>query len=93
MVHYERKRFDLTIYFTKEETEDVADSASAVALVAAAIPDSTASKVVAAYAGIIALLARRAKRKGQGLGLTCGRVSAAPLPFFFDEVPKTARAL
>ncbi|MFI6494786.1 hypothetical protein [Streptomyces sp. NPDC050564] len=93
MVHYERKRFGLTIYFTKEETEDLADSASAVAIVAAAIPDSTVSKVVAASAGIIALLAQRAKRKGQGLGLSWIGLGVAPIPFFFDEPPKAARAL
>jgi hypothetical protein len=94
MAYYKRSPFGgSTLYFTKEETSDIADGASAVAVVAAAIPDSTASKVVAAAAGLIALLAKRAERKDQILGVVILHYGGGPVPMLFDEVPKSARAL
>ncbi|MDX3555267.1 hypothetical protein PV729_26470 [Streptomyces europaeiscabiei] len=57
----------ITLFFTKDEVDDLSDGAAAVAIAGAMIPDPGVSKGVAACAGITALVAKRAKRKGTGL--------------------------
>lgn len=91
MARYQFGWFDKKLYFTKEETDNFADAATATAITAAAIPDPVVSKVVAMYAGTVSLLARRASRKGRALGLRwLGGPTPfpywVPIPFFHDEV-------
>lgn len=57
----------ITLFFAKDEVDDLADGAAAVAIAGAMIPDPGVSKAVAACGGITALVAKRAKRKGTGL--------------------------
>ncbi|MER6955015.1 hypothetical protein [Streptomyces sp. NPDC000618] len=89
MARYEFGWWSKNLYFTKKETEDIADAASAATVISAAIPDVGVSKAVALMAGLVAILARRAKRKGKALGLTWvsfGPVPfGTPLPFFHDD--------
>ncbi|MEV2195082.1 hypothetical protein AB0I02_29515 [Streptomyces phaeochromogenes] len=89
MARYEFGWFKKKLYFTKQETEDAADIASAAAVLGAVVPDPVLSKVFAAYAGVVAVMAKRATRKGQALGLMWLGLSPfpmhAPIPFVHDE--------
>ncbi|MGW6490793.1 hypothetical protein [Streptomyces sp. NPDC055056] len=91
MSRFERNRYNRKLYFTKAETENFADAAAAVGMVSAAIPEPVISKAVAAYAGGVSLLARRAVRQGRSLGLMWmnlmpGPPGVVPIPFFHDEI-------
>ncbi len=74
------------LYFTKEETENLADALAVAGIASASIPEPLISKAVAMSAGLVALVARRALRKDKALGLQWVTLGLAPMPFFHDEV-------
>ncbi|WP_405940710.1 hypothetical protein [Streptomyces sp. NBC_00207] len=84
MPDIERKRWSTTIYFSVEETSDLADGASAVALTATMLPEAT-SKIVAMYAGLISLGLKVAVRRKKALGL---QVSVLPFGAFGPQTFK-----
>ena len=57
--------WNMTIYFNKADTITMATGVGGVALIAALIPDVTVTKVIAAVAGALALLAGDALARGK----------------------------
>ena len=57
------------VLFTKEETEAIAESAAATAVIAGLIPEPAISTALGAAAGVVGVAARVAKRKGRLLGV------------------------
>lgn len=57
------------IRFTASETQDIAETANAIAIICVLIPDPTLVKILAASGGLISLVARRAIRKDLALGV------------------------
>jgi hypothetical protein len=55
------------VLFTKEETETALDAVGAVGIAAGLVPEPTASKVLAAAAGLVVIAAKVARRRGLAL--------------------------
>ncbi|MEU9264571.1 hypothetical protein AB0E04_03830 [Streptomyces sp. NPDC048251] len=88
MPKYEHGWWVKKLYFSKAETEDIAETASAVALVAAVIPDASLSKVIAMYAGLISLGAKWAVKRNKALGIKFylpGMVPGPPAQVFLHH--------
>jgi hypothetical protein len=76
------------VLFTKEETETALDAVGAVGIAAGLVPEPTASKVLAAAAGLVVIAAKVARRRGLALGVLLGLASANPVvpqPFLYNE--------
>jgi len=74
---YEQGRFVNTLYFSKSETDDLADAASAAALIAAAVPEP-AIKSLAVALGLVSAMAKWAVKKDKALCIKW--LSPTPLP-------------
>ncbi|MEU1106545.1 hypothetical protein ABZ408_37145 [Streptomyces tibetensis] len=65
----------------------LADVASAATVIAAAIPEPGVSKALALMAGLVTVLAKRAKRKNKALGVKwCSVPVGGLIPFFHDDM-------
>ena len=92
------KRGHITVLFRRDEVEGLAEAATAAAIAGAVVPDPGASKAIAACGGLLALLARRAKRKDKGLLVVVwyrrrlGPIRRIAVPTFFlvDDPPAAA---
>lgn len=72
------------VYFSKSETESIADALSAGSVAASFIPDPVISKIAAAGGAILAIVARRAVRNDKKLGLrVMSFPTAAIIPFTY----------
>ncbi|MFD9881518.1 hypothetical protein ACFWZT_08640 [Streptomyces alboflavus] len=78
-----------TLYFSKSETADLADGATAASIAGAAFPDPVVSKIISMVGGTIALLAHRAVKQGKGLAFTVYGLppfpQTPPIPSFHDR--------
>ncbi|MER5470860.1 hypothetical protein [Streptomyces sp. NPDC002685] len=88
MAKYEPGRFVNTLYFSKSETEDLADAASAAAVIAAVSPEPAISKSLAATLSLISAWAKWAVRKDKALcikWLSPTRLPIGPSTFFVHD--------
>ncbi|WP_329547740.1 hypothetical protein OG548_30180 [Streptomyces sp. NBC_01356] len=67
MAKYEQGRFVNTLYFSKSETDDLADVAAAAAVIAGAFPEPAGTKALAAALGLISAGAKWAVKKDKAL--------------------------